>query len=316
MKCRRCSHLAVIDLPRHNAAFCSDCLIHLVHTQVEKAIHHFKMIDEGQKVLVAVSGGKDSLALWAILDHLGFQTEGVYLGLGIEDYSDEAEEVVRAFATTRNLTLHVTRLTDTFGFDIPTAAAKTRRSPCGSCGLSKRHILNSEALRLGSDVIATGHNLDDEAAVLFGNVMRWETEYLARQFPVLPASPGFAKKVKPLVRLTEREMAAYCIVAGIDYQESECPMSAGNRHLRLKAILNEIEHDAPGSKYVFVQQFFDRVHSAFADESAKDDLVTCQQCGTPTTSERCAFCRLTERVADPTLITKEIEVNIGASTDA
>ena len=86
--------------------------------------------------------------------------------------------------------------------------------------------------------IATGHNLDDEAAVLLGNVLRWETGYLGRQFPVLPASDGFARKVKPLVRLGEREMAAYCVLSGIDYQVEECPMAAGNKHLGFKEVLN------------------------------------------------------------------------------
>ena len=83
-------------------------------------------------------------------------------------------------------------------------------------------------------MIATGHNLDDEAAVLFGNVLRWDLAYLGRQYPVLPASHGFARKVKPLIRLGEREMAAYCVLRGIDYIVEECPMAAGNRHLGYK----------------------------------------------------------------------------------
>src|SRR5262249_58021442 len=91
-------------------------------------------------------------------------------------------------------------LADEYGYDIPTAAAATRRAPCGACGLSKRHLFNATAVDHGYDVVATGHNLDDEAAVLLGNVLRWETGYLGRQFPVLPASEGFVRKVKPLVR--------------------------------------------------------------------------------------------------------------------
>ena len=76
---------------------------------------------------------------------------------------------------------------------IPGAAAATRRAPCGACGLSKRHLFNSVALEHGYDVVATGHNLDDEAAVLLGNVLRWETGYLGRQHPVLPAAPGLRR---------------------------------------------------------------------------------------------------------------------------
>ena len=111
--------------------------------------------------------------------------------------------------------------------------------PCSACGLSKRHLFDDAALEGGYDVVVTGHNLDDEAAVLFGNTMRWDIDYLARQLPVLPAGDGFPRKVKPLVRLTERETAAWCIVRGIDYQVEECPMAAGNRHLGYKAALND-----------------------------------------------------------------------------
>ena len=75
--------------------------------------------------------------------------------------------------------------------------------------------------------IVTGHNLDDEAAVLMGNVLHWHTDYLARQAPMLPARDGFPKKAKPLVRLTERETAAYCVIRGIDYLVDECPMAVG-----------------------------------------------------------------------------------------
>ncbi len=86
--------------------------------------------------------------------------------------------------------------------------------PCSACGLSKRHIFDRATLDGGYDVVATGHNLDDEAAVLLGNVLRWDLAYLARQRPVLPGGDGFPRKVKPLVRLGERETAAYCVLTG------------------------------------------------------------------------------------------------------
>src|SRR5207244_793868 len=164
-----------------------------------------------------------------------------YLGLGIGSYSDESAEAARAFAKTREATLLEVDLPTDYGFDIPGAAAATKRVPCSACGLSKRHLFNQAARDGGYDVVATGHNLDDEAAVLFGNVLRWNTEYLGRQLPVLPATDGFVKKVKPLVRLDEREMAAYCVLRGIDYIVEECPNAVGNKHLGYKEQLNAIE---------------------------------------------------------------------------
>src|SRR5207249_11555133 len=136
--------------------------------------------------------------------------------------------------------------------------------------LSKRHLFNQAAVEGGYDVMATGHNLDDEAAVLFGNVLRWSTEYLGRQLPVLPAGNGFVRKVKPLVRLGEREAAAYCVLAGIDYQVEECPMAAGNLYLRYKGALNAIEEQSHGSKRAFYVGFLDKASALFTPEAAAE----------------------------------------------
>ncbi len=234
-----------------------------------------------------------------ILVDLGYQADGLYLGLGIGEYSDTSYDHTRAFADERGLTLRVIDLRDDLGYDVPTAAKVTKRVPCSACGLSKRHLFDRAAVEGGYDVVVTGHNLDDEAAVLFGNTLRWDVEYLARQFPVLPARDGFPKKVKPLVRLTEREMAAWCIVRGIDYQVDECPMAVGNKHLAYKEALNSIERQSPGSKTSFYLEFVDKMAPILADRSqaAAGDLQRCASCGSPTTGEVCAFCRLQERVS-------------------
>jgi len=132
--------------------------------------------------------------------------------------------------------------------------------------------------------------------VLFGNTLRWDVEYLARQHPVLPARDGFPKKAKPLVRLTEREMAAWCIVRGIDYQVDECPMAVGNKHLAYKQALNAIERESPGSKAAFYLSFVDRMAPLLADRSEREGLSACTDCGAPTTGDVCAFCTLQARV--------------------
>ena len=147
MKCRVCRGPAVIDVRRHNAAFCRDHFLHHCREQVRRAIHEHQMIEPGERVLVAVSGGKDSLALWDLLLELGYDADGLYLGLGIGDYSDESGEYARAFAEQRGLPLHEVDLRDDHGFDVPGAAAATRRAPCGACGLSKRHLFNSRRAR-------------------------------------------------------------------------------------------------------------------------------------------------------------------------
>jgi uncharacterized protein (TIGR00269 family) len=295
-KCTVCKEPAVIDVARHNARFCAEHFQAMCRRQVTKAIEAFDMFTADQRLLVAVSGGKDSLAVWDILVDLGYQADGLYIGLGIGDYSETSGEYARAFAATRGFALHEVSLRDKYGFDIPTASRATRRVPCSSCGLSKRHLFDHQARSLGYDVVVTGHNLDDEAAVLFGNTLRWEVSFLARQMPLLEARNGMPRKAKPLVRLTERETAAWCIVRNIDYVVDECPMAEGNRHLAYKAALNAIEERSPGSKASFYLNFLERMAPLLAGQRADEvaQVGSCRHCGSATTGDVCAFCRLVD----------------------
>ncbi|MET0728916.1 MAG: tRNA(Ile)-lysidine synthetase [Acidimicrobiales bacterium] len=299
MKCTACKEPAVIDVRRHNANFCTEHFLRLCRDQVAKAIRDFAMMEPSDRVLVAVSGGKDSLAIWDILLDLGYSADGLYLGLGIGDYSNASGEMARTFAAERGLTLVEVDLPTDHGFDIPTGAKAARRVPCSACGLSKRHLFDEAARTGGYDVVVTGHNLDDEAAVLFGNVLHWQADYLGRQLPVLPERHGFPRKVKPLVRLGEREMAAYCVLRGIDYIVEECPMAAGNKHLGYKEALNAIEKVSPGTKHDFYFGFLARASQRFTPdaEAEQDQLQSCARCGSPTPGDVCAFCRLAERAS-------------------
>ncbi|MDH3681281.1 MAG: adenine nucleotide alpha hydrolase family protein [Acidimicrobiia bacterium] len=288
----------MIDIRRHNANFCPEHFERYCRQQVERAISDFEMLSLDDRALVAVSGGKDSLAVWELLVELGYRADGLYVGLGIGDYSDASASHARAFAEHRSLELIEIDLRRVHGYDIPTAAAVTRRVPCSACGLSKRHLFDEATIDGGYDVLVTGHNLDDEAAVLYGNVLRWQTEYLGRQLPVLAAGSGFPRKIKPLVRLTERETAAYCVIRGIDYLVEECPMAGGNKHLAYKEALNEMERRSPGTKSDFYFGFLRRAAGRFAsDDPERSDLGRCLSCGAPAAAELCAFCRLTDRVA-------------------
>ena len=90
MKCRRCKQPAVIDVRRHNAAFCADCFVHHCREQVRRAIEDHHMFGRDDRILVAVAGGKDSLGLWKLLRDLDYQADGLYVGLGIGEYSDNS----------------------------------------------------------------------------------------------------------------------------------------------------------------------------------------------------------------------------------
>jgi uncharacterized protein (TIGR00269 family) len=280
----------VIEVRRHHAAFCTEHFLAMFRTQVEKAIRRFEMMGPDDRILVAVSGGKDSLALWDVLHGLGYDVTGLYLGLGIGEYSDRSQDAARAFSDRRGLRLLTVDLRRDHGYDIPTAGKRGSRSTCAVCGLSKRYVFNRAALEGGFDVVATGHNLDDEAATLLGNTLRWQTDAIARQSPALPAREGMVKKVKPLHRLSELETAAYAFLRGIDYVVEECPLVAGNTQLRYKEAMNGIERTSPGTKAQFFLGYLERGMPLFRSED-RADLHPCESCRQPTTGRFCAFCR-------------------------
>jgi uncharacterized protein (TIGR00269 family) len=297
MKCTRCRGRAVVEVPRANSAFCGECFTETyVRNLVARAIRHDTMFGHTDRVLVAVSGGKDSLALWDLLLDLGYQADGLYLGLGIGGYSTRSQVVCQEFADARGAKLVTVDVADRAGFTIPEAAATKRRPACAICGLSKRHVFNAVAREQGYDVVATGHNLDDEVAVLLGNVLRWETDFLARQSPVLEAAGGnLVKKVKPLYRVAERETAAYCVLKGIDYVVEECPLVEGNTQMKYKGLLDALEAAAPGTKHNFLFGFLEKGRAHFPGDGAA--LNECAECGSATPGEVCAFCKAKDVIA-------------------
>lgn len=309
MRCKKCPRRAVLGLPRHNIAFCGACLTEFIRTQVQRAISSQRMFSPDHRILVAVSGGKDSLTLWEILLKLGYRADALYVDLGIPGYSDRSKEKVERFAhdiaepAGAQLRIHCVE-TET-GSGIKDLANLIKRPTCSACGTVKRYQFNRIAWENQYDVMATGHNLDDEAARLLGNVLQWQDEFLQKQAPSLPASlEGFAKKVKPLYRLTEREIAAYAVINRIDYVVEECPMAKGAKMLVYKDVLNRLETESPGTKQRFYWGFLDKQKRMDGPDRSMTEidqatLRPCTTCGQPTTAGTCSYCRLLERAKTP-----------------
>jgi uncharacterized protein (TIGR00269 family) len=296
VKCRKCGSAAAIELRRHNAAFCAPDFLEFFRNQVREAIRKHRMFVKDERVLVAVSGGKDSLALWDVLIDDGYDTTGLYLDLGIFDYSKESRAKCEAFAAARGVSLIVSSVAEEVGAPVPVIKDVTRRPPCSGCGLSKRYLMNRVALDQGIPVVATGHNLDDEAATLLGSVLHWRTEALPRQSPALASThPRLARRVKPLYRLSELETAAYAFMRKIDYIVEECPFAKGATSIAHKEILNRMEDASPGAKHNFLFGFLDRARVAF-ERIENVSLQECVRCGQVTTSTVCAFCKLSDQV--------------------
>ncbi len=293
-RCYKCGQKAVVYLRQYRIAFCKEHYLEWYLKRVKETIREFRMIRKGERVLVAVSGGKDSLSLWDALCRLGYEADGLYIDLGIGDYSRRSREVCERFAKERSLKLHVVELGKEIA-TIPEIKERESRPACSFCGQIKRYYMNHVAKREGYRVVATGHNLDDESATLLSNVLSWNMDYLSRQFPVLWEEEGFVRKVKPLFKFTEKENALYAFLSGIEFVEEECPFSEGASSIEYKKILSEIEEKSPGTKLRFYMDFLRKIHPLL--QSRKAQLRPCKICGEPTSAEVCSICRLKEKLS-------------------
>ena len=172
MKCRICKREACVALRSHNTAFCADCFRAFFSRQVSRGIEMLNLFTKEDHILVALSGGKDSLALVLELAQQGYDVTGLHLDLGIPGSSDKARSMVERFCQKWQLKLHVVSFEEE-GIAIPKVKAHLRRPICSACGTIKRYYFNKVALDLNYTVLATGHNLDDEVARLFSNTLRW-----------------------------------------------------------------------------------------------------------------------------------------------
>jgi len=300
MNCKICKSKgkrtkAVIYIRHHRLALCEEHFVSWFEKQTQRTIKTFRMFSKKDKVLVAVSGGKDSLSLWLALHRLGYETYGLHVSLGIKEweFSRKSLEICQRFSERIGRPLIVFNLKEEFGYSInEIAKGAGRKDVCSVCGTFKRYIMNKVCKEKGFKVIATGHNLDDESALLLSNTIRWEIGYLGRQHPVLPESNGFARRVKPFCFFTEKETVSYAIVNGIEYMETGCPNAKEATSKLFKKALAMLEHEMPGTKLRFYKEFLKKGRPLFERELKEQlTLNECEVCGMPTTAPICSVCR-------------------------
>ncbi len=292
MKCRVCGAQANIRLPQYNSALCAGDFIAFFEKRVSGTITKYGLLSEQDRALVAVSGGKDSLSLWHLLDRLGFSADGIYIDLGIKEYSHISLVKTRQMADRLHRRLYSFSFSEAFSKGVKELARMMKRPPCSLCGTIKRYVMNRACTDYGYSVLATGHNLDDEASALLGNMLHWKEEYLWKKGVVLEAERGLAKKVKPFFLCSEKEAAAYALLNNIDYIYDECPYSLGAKTLLYKSLLNRVEDVSPATKIAFLKGYLKRAKAEGSRGQEQEEKGSCSVCGYPSYGEQCNFCRL------------------------
>ncbi|MFQ5474910.1 MAG: TIGR00269 family protein [Candidatus Nanoarchaeia archaeon] len=290
MDCEKCERKAVFDEP----SLCKVHFLEYFEAKVEKTINEHKLLEKDEKICVAVSGGKDSLSVLFVLDKLGYDVSGLFIDEGIANYREFTEKDLVSFCNNNKIKLRTVRYKEELGKGLDEILTKHKDwKPCTVCGTFRRSLLNKHAR--GFDKIATGHNLDDEAQAILMNLLRSNTDFLARLGPKsgVKEQKGFVQRVKPLYFCTEKETAAFSFLNGFTTHFAECPYVVEAFRADVRDLLNGYESVHHGTKKNIINHFLKMMPDLKVDGQ---ELEACESCGQPSAGEICNACKLVDRL--------------------
>lgn len=285
MQCSLCDKKAVISTP----ALCKVHLIEYVHTTTKETIEKYDLCSKEQTICVAASGGKDSVALLVVLKEIGYDVHALAVDEGIEGYRAYSLRDLGRVTIGRSIPLHIVSFKKEFGK--PLDAMIANRHPCSVCGVFRRYLLNKYAKEY--EVIATGHNLDDEAQAVLMNLMKGSKDLLERTHVKTPKADGFVPRIKPFMFLPEKVIFAYAIMRGFDLHYAECPHVYQSLRAQVRDVLNRYEYEYPGMKLSLVQA---GLH--VSTKKTTTHFVSCMTCGEPSMQVICRACTLRKEIGD------------------
>ncbi len=293
--CSCCGEPAVIYLPASQRHLCGRHLICDVELRVASTIKNESQISLGDRVAVAISGGKDSTALLVILSRLllsfpGSEIVAITVDEGIVGYRADTLRAAEALTQQLGINHHIVSFRDQIGDDLDTLLTGREKEACTICGILRKKALADAARDAGATVIATGHNLDDEAQSVLMNTLRGDLPRLIRD-----TGPGssslFLPRIKPLSAITEKEIAAYLFVKGLFSVLPECPYTKYALRAEVRTMLNRLEQLHPGTMLHLVYSK-KRIEHYCEGMAVMEPLRRCQECGDPSSGEICQVCRL------------------------
>jgi len=284
MKCLKCNRRAIIYQKYSNAHLCRQHFGEDLERKVKRDIRKYKMLERGDRVAVALSGGKDSSVLLYLL-HKIFQERrdleilAITIDEGIGGYRDKTLELAVHLTKKLGIPHFIESFQNSFNINLDHLASKDKDKACTYCGVLRRTLLNKTARQLGATRLAVGHNLDDEAQSIFMNYLRGDVGRLLRLSPN-GKLPGLILRIKPLRSIPEKEVALYGIVNGLPLNSQECPYASAALRNEARRILNDYEVRHPGTKYSIVRGF-DTITSAIKT-LPRTSISRCRICGEPT----------------------------------
>lgn len=292
MKCKKCKSQAVFL----NPTYCKTHFLQYVEKKVDNTIKKYKLIEKNDKIVVGVSGGKDSLTILYLLRKYTKNIVAVCINEGIEGYRPETIKDMEVFCQKYNVEYVIVSFEKELGKTLDAMKAFVKEKPCTVCGTFRRYLLNKTARELGATKLVTGHNLDDESQAILMNLLRHQLDILPRLGPVTGVQKDvqFIPRIKPLYFLTEKEIAVYAFLQDFGIKYVECPNALRAYRAEVGEVLNEVEMLYPHAKQHLVEWFMKQKPSL--KKQAKN-MQHCVQCNEPSAGTYCKACQLLEKLS-------------------
>jgi len=295
-KCVRCGGEAAVGIDYANVHFCRECFKGFFEKKVRSTVLKYAMIKPDDRVLVAVSGGKDSSSLLFALRKVfpELKIEAFHINLGIKEYSKESEQKVYDLVDSVKTNLIIFDLEKELGISIEDFKDTIYTGKiCSPCGVVKRYLLNKVAYEKGFTKVATAHTLDDTVALLFNSYLHGDIGGLIRLKPVLPSTnTKFVAKIKPLWEITDRECLVYSLFCDLPYVSQPCPLGGETTKMReRKELIGELSTKIRGFRHIFIKSHTKHMLPLLEASAKMPPLIECEICGMPSSEKVCAFCR-------------------------
>lgn len=307
-KCSRCHNSIVIHRKYSGEEICPKCFEKNIEKIIFKTISKYKMFKRNDKIIVAVSGGKDSLSLLHNLNEIQkkrFQSEPIIaltVDEGITDYRENSIENAKEFCKYLKIDHEIVSFKEKIGYTLDEIINKKKDLPdykyaCNYCATVRRRLLNDEAKKLGGTVLAMGHNLTDIAETYLMNILYKRLRLIADQYLFKKESPKiskfFIKKVTPLMRIPEEEIFLYANIKKIPYYPSHCSYREKDPIIRKRVLdfILECKQTSPEIEFNLLNGFLE-LSTILYNQLEKKKYQTCQSCGYPCgNTQLCIYCQ-------------------------
>lgn len=292
--CAICTEPAVVFLKTQGRHLCGNHFREDLEARVLRGIRENIMIRDGDRIAVALSGGKDSTALLLLLDKMVQEYNDVSLVAitideGIAGYRIDTVNSAVRLAADLGIEHHIISFPDLFGASLDNFLMGKETQACTVCGILRKKALATAAQRAGADRLATGHNLNDEAQSVLMNVLRGDLPRLIRDSAKETGS--FIPRIKPLQDISEKEIAVYLMVRDAWSDLPECPYTRYALRAEVRTMLSKLEYQYPGTMKRLIQSR-KTLSACLKKTDVQGPLRHCRKCGDPCSGELCQVCTL------------------------